>query len=447
MKSEEELINRYLNGTASEEEVAELDQLLQKDAEIRKEFYQQSNVHAALQEEFATRLPTNEIVVAKSSILNRTILALAASIILGVGFLFYFLSSPQPVATLVSNENAAWESELPTVPGSELQPGMMTLKAGVATLRFKSGVELTLEAPSRIELETAMKGKLYEGNVILNVPELAHGFILETPNGYAVDHGTSFSVSIEKDSGEVAFEVLEGEISLHAPDGQSLHLHQTEGASFVSGKIVKAEGPVSEGTLFPIPEFSRIETNGKTASAIQSNEYEFLHPDFLMVKEASNDWYKYNRRSIFGFSTEGMDLESATGAKLRLNLVPCGLGFAARLPKINRFALYGLSQDTEINWEKGLKWEQVRDLETATRLGTFEIPRSQERGTFVVETPALLDFLKSHLNSEVTFLIKRETGELKGSGLVHAFASDSHPEASGPSLELSYEKNVTISQR
>ena len=444
MKPEEELINRYLNGSSSEEEVAELDKLLQQDAEIRKEFYQQSNVHAALQEEFRNQIPSNVTVVPRKHFLNRSVLALAATLVFGLGALFYLLSSPKPVATLVSNENAAWESALPTVQGSELKPGIMTLKSGVATLRFKSGAEVTLEAPSRIELETAMKGKLYEGNAILNVPAPAQGFILETPNGYAVDHGTSFSVSIGKESGEVAFEVLEGEISLHAHDGESLHLQEAEAASFISGKIVKADGPVLEGTLAPLPEVTRIETLGKTASAIHSNKTEYLHPDFLMVKETTNEWSAYNRRSILGFSTEGIDLDQATGAKLRLNLVPCGLGFAARLPKVNRFVVYGFVQDSEIDWNQSLKWKQLPDLKTAKPLGTFEIPRSQERGTFTLETPELLDFVKTHPNSEVTFLIKRETGELKGSGLVHAFASDSHPEASGPTLELSYATNLEL---
>ena len=302
MKPEEELINRYLNGSSSEEEVAELDKLLQQDAEIRKEFYQQSNVHAALQEEFRNQIPSNVTVVPRKHFLNRSVLALAATLVFGLGALFYLLSSPKPVATLVSNENAAWESALPTVQGSELKPGIMTLKSGVATLRFKSGAEVTLEAPSRIELETAMKGKLYEGNAILNVPAPAQGFILETPNGYAVDHGTSFSVSIGKESGEVAFEVLEGEISLHAHDGESLHLQEAEAASFISGKIVKADGPVLEGTLAPLPEVTRIETLGKTASAIHSNKTEYLHPDFLMVKETTNEWSAYNRRSILVFN-------------------------------------------------------------------------------------------------------------------------------------------------
>ena len=69
-------------------------------------------------------------------------------------------------------------------------------------------------------------------------------------------------------------------------------------------------------------------------------------------------------------------------------------------------------------------------------LGTFDIPRSQQRRVFGIETEALLEFLNSHETGAVTFLVTRQTTELQRSGLVHAFASDSHPEASGPILEL-----------
>ena len=71
-------------------------------------------------------------------------------------------------------------------------------------------------------------------------------------------------------------------------------------------------------------------------------------------------------------------------------------------------------------------------------VGNFEIPRSQESGSILIQTPNLLEFMKEHQSHEYTFVIIRNTSELKGSGLVHTFASDSHPESSGPSLELSY---------
>ena len=85
-----------------------------------------------------------------------------------------------------------------------------------------------------------------------------------------------------------------------------------------------------------------------------------------------------------------------------------------------------------------LKWGEAPTTDTATLVGQFEIPRSQERGSITIESNELLDFLKVNNAVEYTFILTRETTETRGSGMVHAFASDSHPESSGPTLELSF---------
>ncbi|MDA7526185.1 hypothetical protein N8525_03395 [Verrucomicrobiales bacterium] len=42
----------------------------------------------------------------------------------------------------------------------------MKLNAGIATVRFDSGVELVLEAPAHLTLESPMKGKLLSGSAV-----------------------------------------------------------------------------------------------------------------------------------------------------------------------------------------------------------------------------------------------------------------------------------------
>jgi len=93
---------------------------------------------------------------------------------------------------------------------------------------------------------------------------------------------------------------------------------------------------------------------------------------------------------------------------------------------------------TGIEWNQTLNWEEAPKIEDCTEVGTFEIPRSQDSGSILLKTPELLKFLKENQSQRYTFIIIRETSETKGSGLVHTFASDSHPQSSGPSLELSY---------
>ena len=441
MKKEDELIIRYLNQNISEAEVQKLDQSLKENSDLRKRFYDQVNVGAALEAEFSSPLPEEKVISFKQRNSMVSMLGIAASFILVIGILGYsFFNTKESIATLESNENAAWESSLPTLEGSELSAGLMTLKSGVATIRFSSGAEVVLEAPAEIELQSAMQGKLLKGNAVVHVPESAHGFTLVTPTGYAVDHGTAFGVSIMNNGKISDFKVLEGEISLHSPKGQSLFLLENESATLndygIGKKIV-----LSDEQPLQIPEREdkvlRIQTEGKCQSIIRNDQIEHLDQDYLMVKldTGSNP---YERRSLFNFKKDKLDWSKIKKSRLRLNLVPCGFGHRVYLPKTNRFNLYALAGFTGVESWGNLKWEDAPTTESATLVGKFEIPRSQERGSITIESNELVEFLKSNNASEYTFILTRETTETRGSGMVHAFASDSHPEASGPTLELSF---------
>lgn len=61
-----------------------------------------------------------------------------------------------------------------------------------------------------------------------------------------------------------------------------------------------------------------------------------------------------------------------------------------------------------------------------------------------IEGEALFDFLAERRGREVTLIVVRETGKIAGEGkvLIHAFANDSHPQASGPILEFFRSENA-----
>ena len=148
----------------------------------------------------------------------------------------------------------------------------------------------------------------------------------------------------------------------------------------------------------------------------------------------------YERRAVFEFEIKDIDPSTVRSARLRLNLVPSGLGFAALLPKINQFAVFGITSDASTSPHPDDTWESIPTPDDGIRLGTFDVPRSAQRGVFGIESEPLLEFLRSNEKGSVVFLITRLTEERQGSGLVHAFASDSHPEASGPILELTFDE-------
>lgn len=152
----------------------------------------------------------------------------------------------------------------------------------------------------------------------------------------------------------------------------------------------------------------------------------------------------WSHHSFFEFDLRNVDLDQFSSARLRLNLVPSTRGFASRLPKINRFGIYGLTNEEKDDWEFGGLWEDSPGPDDGVLLGTFEVPRSVQRGTFGIENDELIDFLRTKRDRPITLILVRETKEIKGdgSGLVHLFAADSHPEAVGPMLEFGHAEEI-----
>ena len=123
---------------------------------------------------------------------------------------FTHIPKPETVATLTEAKNCRWaESSLPTVEGSRIGPGYYELVEGLATFHFESGAEVTLEAPSTLEIVDALNCHLREGALIANVPESAIGFTVDTPDATVVDFGTTFGVSTNE-SGYYVVQVIEG---------------------------------------------------------------------------------------------------------------------------------------------------------------------------------------------------------------------------------------------
>jgi hypothetical protein len=350
----------------------------------------------------------------------------------------FLQSSQSTVATLISSEQAGWESALPTTPGSQLEPGRMVLKSGVATIRFHSGAEVVLEAPAELNLNSTMRGELVSGAAVIEVPESAIGFIIDTPNGYVVDHGTKFALKVDQARAAESFAVISGEISVHHPGaGAELRLTQDEESTMTATGVAAAEQAELTSAAAAAPNRQRLHTRGRASTIIRNRKLSHLNPDMLMVKTESKGG-DFDRRALFGFDFSGVDLALAKTARIRLNLVPSGAGFAAYLPQQNRFVLYGLTTDAMETWQVGCLWDEAPTPEDCRLLTTFEIPRSKNRGAIWVDSDSILDFLKRDSNESVTLLLVRETGEEHKHGLVHAFASDSHPDASGTVLELSF---------
>ncbi|MEY2599197.1 MAG: hypothetical protein RLZZ142_1456, partial [Verrucomicrobiota bacterium] len=361
----------------------------------------------------------------------------AALIAVGVGVaLILPLGGVRAVATLVSNEDAAWESLLPTVPHSRLKPGLLHLKSGMATIRFDSGAQVTLEAPAKLELIDAKRGRMSLGAAIVEVPQRAIGFVMEAPHGFAVDHGTKFAMAVDASGRESTFEVLSGEISVHHPVGRAERLVQNQATKVTEGGLERTQSPFSRDAAPGVQPALRLGTGGRTQSVVLSNRGAALNPRFLSVKSTVEKGSGSERRAYLGFELAGVDLKPFGSAKLRLNLVPSKQGLASYLPPEIRFRVYGIANPPKLDWSVAWEWEGVPSAEAGELLGTIEIPRAQQSGNVELGGAQLMDFLRRHEGGAVLLLLTRETEAPANGSLVHAFASDSHPQAPGPVLEF-----------
>lgn len=436
-----ELFALYHTDQIGSAEFAELESMLRDSAEARRLFHRGCRLDSQLRRESenSAEEPEETSTVVHPVFRSVSWMAAAAAVVLLLAAVSWVQASrPKVIATLASSEDASWESSLPTEPGSKLTRGYMKLTSGIATIRFKSGTELMLESPAKLTLKSPMLAKLVSGAAVLNVPESAIGFVLETPQGKVVDHGTSFAVSVANELSQSKIEVIEGEVSVHHPGSEeAVRLQQQESATINDQVLKTYQGPLPEKETEVSPKVVRLGTGGRSYSVIRANKEKWLHPDKLTVKRRLEPG-NHERRSFFAFDLSSVNFDEVEAVRLRLNQVPSGIGYATRLPVISRISVYGLTNPAKSDWVPGTTWEEGPAPEDGVKIGEIEIPRSEQRGSRVLQSEDLLNFLRERRSGAVTFILEREITDLKGGApsLVHAFASDLHPEASGPTLEF-----------
>jgi hypothetical protein len=479
-ESLDSFIDSMRTGEVDAEEFSAMERRLRDDPAFRRQYRERMRMEANLLSNFQAARP--DIVPPlmagpmPRSTRRRWIPTIAAGIAaaLAIGFLIGSVrdaqDSPPVVAHLESSSEAAWLSGSPGSPGTGLSAGTLELQSGLAEIRFTSGVLLSLQGPARLEIIDPMRCRLDQGVAVVDVPDSGIGFIVETADGHAVDHGTRFAVSVGADRGDADFEVLEGSISVHhSGSGSVLPLSDAQAAR-LSEDGIQTLDTLPSATIKRSwrPDIVRLQTKGRETCILRNSSAskldKTLDPDFLMIKMDVTSYDSTgeqlaqrarDRRSLIGFELGETELGKIENARLRLNLVPTGLGYASSLPETCTFQVYGVQDDPKLEaWQtKGLRWEDAPgcfkeapqgnakadgklDLDEVRLLGSIDLPRGKVTGSVIFETPELTTFLREDSTGQVSFLLVRATPPREGWSLVHAFASSTHPDASGPTLEL-----------
>jgi ferric-dicitrate binding protein FerR (iron transport regulator) len=451
-------IQRALDGLLPPEELAAFKADVVRDAELRAAYVDQAWLHASLRAQRDTLVelleeasPVEEKIVRRwpvavwAAALAACVTLLASVALFGKGTFFH-----RTVATLIQAENCKWSgSDLPTAVNSKLGLGKLALVEGIATLKFKSGATVTMEAPTTLEILTTMHCRLIEGTVTAEVPEPAHGFTIDTPDIKVVDLGTKFGVTTAA-TGNSQVRVFQGEVEIGGlKDGKMKRLTEGKGMHVGSGATALGQEPTRGQQVQEAGGWTAIPTSfgrGKDGYARRGdNGAPFGTHPLIIVKHSDIEAGRKNeRRAVITFDVSQVVPANVKEAQIVLDPEPSGFGFSALVPDESRFAVYGLTDESLDTWdEKEMRWASLPgctddgpNLNQARRLAEFWIPRGGSGSPLTVRSDALADFIHQDTDGLVSFLIVRETGETDPNGLAHGFASKEHPTARPPTLRL-----------
>lgn len=471
-----EWIEKQLDDLLAGQDFEQLQQLLIANPEARELYLDLMHQHAHLQLEHvhlsAATPPESLTTAVRSSVsqpINKRVwlagfAMLAASLLFVVwwqGFLATSRQSIPSVAQITESSDAQWgDCSLPTAVGSQLFPGRLKIDRGLATIRFASGAELTLEAPADLEIESPLSGRLFSGTAVVDVPDSAHGFTLTTPTAVAIDYGTSFAVTVEDSTKTSSIEVLDGEVEVkHIASEKSLRLKETQ-------RVVASERTLSDlvtsngeaklidvtASMSALNRLHRITTadgSGADVSISRSQEDDVKknsHAELVLIKNPFAGYEHFARKGYFRFDLRSLPEGHVTSAKFVLTLMPSGLGFASKVDDCE-FTVYCLTDESGDDWPaETLTWQNAPanldgaaqvDTSRARELGRFTVSRGVQHGQFAIEGNDLVQFLNGDTNRSVTFIVVRDSKERDPGGLVHCFVSQKSSAGNPPTLLLS----------
>jgi hypothetical protein len=270
----DEAVAAVCHGSASEEQVLAVNELLRSDAVARDEYILRLELHSRLASEpdlFASttgksaspenifRVPPQRNERARRA---NWVLALAACVaLLATGWFALRWSRPndrkgstsKAVAMLNRVVDAQWNGskEAPRL-GAPLEPGWLRLKSGLAQIVFYSGARVVIEGPAEFQILSPGEASCRSGRLTAEVPPQARGFRVGTPQMNVTDLGTAFGVDVKDRRTEL--HVFKGRVEFQPTAGTKQNLKEGAGVVTESSrppKLITAD-PKAFASLFDL---------------------------------------------------------------------------------------------------------------------------------------------------------------------------------------------------
>ena len=224
-----ELIRRYMDGTATAEDIRALQEALRANAAFRRQFARYANIDAALGSGRLSVAPVARLAPVPHRPARSWLVPLAAAAaVLVTGLALWFwpragdpmagepgtgVPAPSQVAIVTQVVDAQWEG-VAFQTNDRVPAGRFSLKAGLVRLQFLSGAAVVIEGPAELELTSERGAEVRSGLVTASVPPVAEGFTLSAAGWRAVDRGTVFGIDARSPE-RTEVHVIEGKVDMH----------------------------------------------------------------------------------------------------------------------------------------------------------------------------------------------------------------------------------------
>ncbi|MEM1227114.1 MAG: LamG-like jellyroll fold domain-containing protein [Planctomycetota bacterium] len=256
------LIDQFLEGACSAEEVANIERWLQDPANMER-FARRSELHADLRRSLhrnrilsrALEQGGDEFRGAPVSLKtfgspSRRWLALTAAGVVAAACLLVVLVANRrgkarlpyvsQAATVVMDVDALLSKDGQRWNDVSLPVGRYRLRKGLLNLQFGNGVLVYLEAPAKFDAMSDERVMLYNGRLSAHVPPEGIGFTVQTPEAEVVDFGTEFSVDVQSGASEV--HVFDGLVRVHP--GRAMTEESAAAIDLKASQAVRVSDPM-----------------------------------------------------------------------------------------------------------------------------------------------------------------------------------------------------------
>ncbi|GAC13116.1 LamG-like jellyroll fold domain-containing protein [Aliiglaciecola lipolytica] len=175
--------------------------------------------------------------------------------------------------------------------GESVIPGNLQLLDGFLELEFYHGARLKIAGPADLDIINEQRVMLRHGKVMTDVPYVAIGFTIDTPNSEVIDLGTAIGVSVDH-SGKSQIHVFDGLIETKDKQGETYRL--AKGGAISQGSPLASEWQLKNATSSLFSEFSNINDLTITASNRQQRKWHEMK-QWVLKDESLVAYYDFEK--------------------------------------------------------------------------------------------------------------------------------------------------------